>query len=154
MISLSQFSGGQKPPKALFNATSSAGALASATLIADATAGGTILKYSGSLTADVLSNVLSVTGAGMIPMFFLLSVDATVRKHRLKITVDGTVVYDFTTANVNAANRGLIAIGYQTVTNTSIMSDPVYFNNSLLIEYASSLTENNGTRFGYIYRTY
>lgn len=106
---------------------------------------------SGALTANVLATVLSLTGRGVVSWAAAAAVDATSRTHRLKITIDGTVVFDATTAAAAAANAGCLAIG-SLVTNNIMVPDNVPFNTSFLMEYASSITETGKTNFSYKYR--
>jgi hypothetical protein len=115
---------------------------------------------SGACTAGVLRTILSITGAGCISYFGGYGVDATSRTHRLKLTFDGTVVLDATSAAITLPNRSFFAIGCNRWTDYAssayyiaygIYEVPLYFNSSLLVEYASSLTETDKTKFGYRY---
>jgi hypothetical protein len=145
--------GGVRVPKALINATSTTGSSAD-TVTNNGSQQGLKFVTSGALTAGVLATVLSISGAGQIPAFLCRGADATARTHRLKMTVDGVVVYDATTASVSATNRGIALVGFSTFNINCTISDPVNFNKSLLIEYASSVTETDLTSFLYIYKTY
>lgn len=103
------------------------------------------LVLSGALTAGVLATVLSVAGGGELNLVAATSVDATSRTVRLKITLDGVVVFDSTTAAVAVAGNGLVAVGLGgSATGSQIWdSQKVAFNSSCLVEVASSLTETN-----------
>ena len=147
MSSLSQFTGGSRPPKVLINKFSTAGAIG--ILISNSTAK---TALSGTVVANTLVTALSHTGSGVIGYFAAYSADATSRTHRVKITIDGTVVFDATSAAVTAVNTGVVAIGFG-VASSSFTVDPIPYSTSLLVEYASSLGELNGTTFGYTYRT-
>lgn len=110
------------------------------------------VALSGALTANVLATALSLTGRGVVSFAAAAAVDATSRTHRIKITVDGVVVFDpGASAAAAAANAGCIAIG-SLVTNNIVIPDNVPFNVSFLMEYASSITETNKTNFLYKYR--
>ena len=152
MSSLSQFTGGAKPPKALINSTSTSGSTAayvgnSATLFI----GKSVL--SGACSAGVLKTIYSATGSGVVNVFACNGVDATSRTHRIKCTIDGVVVYDATTAAVAATDQGINLIGGYTNVGYLPMFDQIVYNTSFLVEYATSLTETDKTRFSYIART-
>ncbi len=145
-----QFSGLMLPPKALINASSAAGAAADLTVGAG-TLPGCKLALSGALVAGVLSTVLDLSGPGVVSFSACASVDATARTHRLKCTIDGVVVFDFTTASVSAANRGIYLVG--TIVGAGFPGlSLVPFNQSFKLEYASSLTETDKTNHFFQYR--
>lgn len=111
---------------------------------------------SAALSAGVLSTALSISGSGSgyLDIFAATSVDATSRTHRVKITIDGTVVFDATTAAVSQADGGIVPVG-NIVTSAStktIMPFPMRFVSSCLVEYASSLGETAKTNYYYAYR--
>lgn len=102
----------------------------------------------GALTANTLATVLSLSGKGVLSFAACSSQDATSRTHRMKITLDGVVIYDATTAATVQVGDWLIPIG--SVCNHSTLSpgviyEPIVFNSSLLIEYASSISETGKT---------
>lgn len=113
---------------------------------------------SGACTANTLKTILSVTGRGAISKLFLAAMDQTSRTHRIKITIDGTVIYDSTSAADSTQNVAPV-IGNVSYTDfsTNVVMDmdefPLFFDYSLLVEYATSLTETDKTRIGYIYYT-
>ena len=149
MSSLSQFYGssGIKPSGIVMD-----GLYESAPNAPTAHVGGSY-SLSGSCTAATLKTLLSVTGRGALAMLGVASVDATSRTHRLKITLDGTVIYDKT--STATTTYGLfVVLGYIVVVGTSssgVCSEgvPLLFDSSLLIEYASSVTETDKTKFFY-----
>ena len=111
----------------------------------------------GALTADTLVTVLSITGRGVLDNFGYKQTNATSRTHRVKITIDGVVALDSTSAASAAANNGAMIVGGSFVFATaagspSKPSGMVCFNKSLLIEYASSLSETSLTTMAYAYR--
>ena len=148
MSSLSQFTGGSRPPKVLINNFSSGGT-GSGVVITN-TSGKLVL--SGALTANTLATVISHTGSGVISYLSCASGDATSRTHRAKITIDGTVVFDATSNAVVTVNNGIVPIGIGT-SSGFFAGDPIPYNTSLLVEYASSLSETGLTKFAYVYRT-
>ena len=110
---------------------------------------------SGALTANTLATILSLSGTGVVSFVAAESVDATSRTHRIKITLDGVVVFDATSAavaTVQAVCPVIGAITNATGTATSVVTfEPLAFNASLLIEYASSVTETDKSAIGYRY---
>ena len=149
MSSASQFFGGNKPAKIIVNSTSTNGSAAVASSVA-AYAAKTVV--SGALTADVLVEVLSLSGQGSVGFFSCWSNEAVARTHRIKLTVDGVLAFDGTTEPVASYSRGIILVG--SITSSAPIPDHLYFNKSLTIEYASNKTETGKTTFGYMYRMY
>ena len=149
MSNLNQFLG--VTPKAIFNAFSSNGA----TPISLATNADDIVTLSGALTANTLKTVLSITGGGgVLRRLGMQTVDATARTLRMKITLDGTVVFDATSASINSGSYGIAAIGgFSGVSGYSADADQVPFAASCLVEIASSLTETDKVKTYYLYRT-
>lgn len=152
MSSLSQFTGGGGLiPKSIVNGGLVQGTSNSS--LATLTPGTSVLT--GALTAATLSTILSISGKGAISVLALQSVDATSRTHRVKITIDGTVVFDNTTGAVTSSNfmQVIGQVVWSPTVPVGYIENPILFNTSLLIEYASSLSETGKTRFGYIYYT-
>jgi len=106
---------------------------------------------SGALTAGVLATVASLTGPGVLYIVAADSVDATSRTHRLKLTLDGVVVFDATSDAVTAAAYGIMAVGEQFITTTYLAQiigeRGITFETSCLIEYASSVSETAKTYY-------
>lgn len=109
----------------------------------------------GATTAGVLKTILSLSGSGVLSFLGLESYDTTARAHRLKVTLDGVVIFDATTGSVTQVIYSFMAIGAMTNLVTSASSvvtfEPLAFNTSLLIEYADSLSETDGAYIGYRY---
>lgn len=160
MSTLSQFSGGTRVPKMLANRASSGGVTDEGVLLGLANTVGIKVVTSGALTAATLVTVLSLTGQGAVGLLACAGVDNTARAHRMKVTVDGVVVFDATTDSSSSLYAGIVVTGGLFLNGSSgynsILAVPDYipFNSSFLVEYASSLTETAKTNFGYIYRTY
>lgn len=113
---------------------------------------------SGSCTSNTLKTILSVTGKGAISKLFLASMDPTSRTHRIKITIDGTVIYDSTSAEKSTQDVAPVIgnVSYASFSSAQVFDMdefPLFFDYSLLVEYATSLTETDKTRIGYIYYT-
>lgn len=151
MSNLSQFlgSGGLKP-------TANYGR---ALPVVAANAGTVMQAYSvlsGSCTANTLKTILSVSGKGALAWLGASNVDATSRTLRIKITIDGVVVYDATSAAITSASsvalaHGAICPSLSTGGISNIVEGtPLFYNSSLLIEFATSITETDLTRIGYI----
>ena len=148
MSSLSQFTGGRKVA-AIVNAFSSGGA-ALPIFARD----GVKSLASGPLSAGALATVLSITGRGSANVIGAYAVDSTSRTIRLKVTVDGSVIFDATTGVINTSLYGLMAIGFSGNSGGSPslpLFQPIPFRSSLLVEIASSLPETNKieTAFNY-----
>lgn len=110
---------------------------------------------SGACTAGVLKTVLSLSGSGVVSFLAASSADTTSRTHSLKVTLDGVVIFDATSTNVVATTSVVSAIGAvsQPVASyaATVTFEPLAFTSSLLVEYASSLTETNLSNIGYRY---
>ena len=114
-------------------------------------------SLSGAVTANTLKTLLSITGPGRLDIAAATSNGTTSRTHRMKITLDGTVVFDYTTSAVTTDNVGIIGCGYSaqtTQTLTPISLEMAYFNKTCLVEYAGSLSETDGARTYLRYHTY
>lgn len=113
------------------------------------------LVASGAVTANTLKTILSLSGSGVISVLGVESSSATSRTHRLKVTLDGTVIFDATTgavANVTAAYMAIGSVNNLIASQGSVVThEPMAFSTSLLIEYAGSLTETDGAYIGYRY---
>lgn len=83
--------------------------------------------------------------------FSAWTLDATARTMRIRITIDGITspyAFDYTSANAASANTGVILAG-----GSSPEALPsIKWNSSILIEWASSLTESALFAAGYIYQ--
>jgi hypothetical protein len=154
MSVFSQFSGSGIRPSGLLNGSSSAGITTGQAVINAAVTGipasQAAITTSGTLTANTLTTVLSVSGRGVLYFFGLGGFDSASRTHRAKITLDGVVIYDATSAAVTSTAAWVVPVGSVAPSATlsaAIIPDPLQFNTSLLIEYASSLSETAKTIF-------
>lgn len=107
---------------------------------------------SGACTAGTLKTILSVTGRGALTYLDVGVKDTTSRTSRLRVTIDGTVVYDETNSAATVP-KIVVALGAMTdaLGAQGLEGTPLLFDSSLLIEYASSLTETDKASIGYIY---
>ncbi len=150
MSTLSQFGGGMPVTKAIVNRFSDNGWTGRASYAGQSAGGKSVL--SGAMTANTLKAFVTVSGKGSVDVFAFETMDATGRTVRAKITIDGVVVLDSTSTSIAQASVGGYYIG--TAGTDGINLDPVYFNQSLLIEMASSLTETDKLLVGYRYKTF
>lgn len=141
--------GGSTATTSVVNAHSSGGTTSGIQIAATA-ANGMKSVLSGALTSGALATVLSVTGAGAVPALTAYTADATARTVRLKVTVDGVVVFDATSSSITTASHGIFAAGFVGGSNTFQQGEPIQFSASLTVEVASSLTETDKISVGYI----
>lgn len=159
MSSLSQFAGGGAPiPAGTLNGTAALPFIFTDLDLSPLTSGSINARsvQPGAVTAATLATILSLSGKGVISFLACGSVDTTSRTHRIKITLDGTVIFDATSAAVtNIHNYGAVIGSIVTLSTTqrhvSVVPEPIMFNTSLLVEYASSLSETNKTNIAYKY---
>lgn len=109
---------------------------------------------SGSLTANVLAQLVSVSGAGWCPLLLAYAADTTSRTIRLQVVVDGVVVFDATSSAITTINSAIVAAGTvsgQATSGNSIVSDGecIRFNRSLVVRLASSVTETDKVTLAY-----
>jgi len=111
---------------------------------------------SGALTADVYSEILSITSAGWLRLAGVWSQDATLRYISLKINIDGNDVYDQISGGISSSGEGFFAVGHtykqqaSGYTPQSNVLEKFRFNKSLSISVKSSLTETNKVNFRYL----
>lgn len=144
MSTLSQF-GGNSPTTSIVNFYSSGGVKSASDISADS---GNSMKevLSGALTANTLSTILSATGGGEILALKAYAKDTTSRTVRLKVTIDGTSVFDATSSAITNTGVGIIAVGDE----AGSIGGGARFNSSLTVEIASSLSETDKVAIGYI----
>lgn len=138
--------GGARVPKVIVNKCSTNG-----TSIANAINPNAKVILSGALTATTLVAALSLTGPGSCKFLSVLAIDTTSRTMRLKLTIDGVVVFDSTSAAITIASSGLVAIGG--MSSVPYIED-VRFNSSFLAEIASSLSETDKIALNTIYNMF
>ena len=110
-----------------------------------------VTLLSGACTAGAWKTVLSVTGSRVrLNALLMTFLDATARTGRLRITLDGVVVFDNTATNAGGSNH--LAVGQIVVGSAnSVLFHPVDANTSVLVEYQGSLTETDKARFNISY---
>lgn len=140
MSTLSQFTGGSQRVAQVVNNSSSGGAYD----VSDASGGGCKHYVMGAVTANTLKTALSISGAGAVNLVKCCAQDSVTRSMRLKITIDARVIYDATTSVTTfVGTYGLIGVGSADAYSTSRLftHQRIPFENSLLVEFASSLSE-------------
>ena len=141
MSNLSQFIGSPllRPPISIVNYYSSGGAS-----ITKAVGYGSKTILSGALTAGVLKELLNISGAGVLLFLSAAVMDTTSRQITLKLTIDGTVVFNAQTEAITVAGRGPVAVGsVDAAANKDIAYESVPFNESLVVQVASTLSETD-----------
>lgn len=138
MSFVSQVLGGAiQATKNLYNACSTAGYTAITTI---GQIQSSSVSASGALTANTLADLINESGsAGYLSQLSIFANDATSRTLRIVITVDGTVIYDKTSAAITAVSSGAVLAG--SAQNSFAPLPPIYYTNSIRVQYASSLTE-------------
>lgn len=140
-----------KSTRSIVNAFSSAGYTTRP--VQDYSTVGAISTLSGALTAATLKTMLSVSGVGgTMSLLSLRAVDVTARTIRMKITIDGIVAYDATSASTTTANNGATIAG-QFSSSTPMTFTPISWRSTFLIEIASSLTETDKLSLQWHYNT-
>ena len=132
--------GGIQATKNLYNAFSTAGYTALSGISTNALAKNSV---SGSLTANTLVDLINESGsAGYLSQLSIYAYDTTFRTLRIVVIVDGTTIYDFTSAAFNSSSSpaGAVLAGISSSTTNSVLP-PIYYTNSIRVQYASSLTE-------------
>lgn len=100
-------------------------------------------SISGALTANTLVDIINESGsAGYISQLTIYAFDATSRTIRVVITVDGSNIYDFTSAAFTSGSNptGVVLAG-QLTSSSSFSLPPIFYTNSIRVQYASSVTE-------------
>lgn len=140
----SQFIGVDRPPASIVNYFSAGGA----TLYAVPAWLPAKQTLSGALTANTLKTMLTISGAGVLKFAGVQSLDTTSRTLRIKITLDGIVVFDATSAATTVSYATQVGVGGLTTYSQATPSflpelERVPFNVSCVVEIASSLSETD-----------
>jgi hypothetical protein len=98
---------------------------------------------SSSVAANALQTMLDISGSGGCLNFVAaVPTDATSRTIRIKITIDGRVIFDATSSAITSIEYGIVAIGAQYF-NGWLMFQPVVFRSSAKVEIASSVLNDS-----------
>lgn len=98
---------------------------------------------SGALVANTLSTVVSHTGSGSINFLAVYANDTTSRDIRVKLTLDGNVVYNELASAIASTGTGLKPLGIYHYTQGYLSYEPIAYNESMIVEISSSLTETD-----------
>lgn len=122
---------------------------------------------SGAITANTLATLLNVSGPGEVSFLRVLTTDATIRTMRVRLTLDGVVVFDATSAAstggqgecmtlLGSVMLGTVTTGPNGTWNGYPMVgyDKVQFNKSMLLEVCSNITETGKLAAALTYRTF
>ncbi len=108
-----------------------------------------------ALTAGVLKTALSLTGSGVINMLGAYHSTTTSKTIRMKLTLDGVVVFDSTSIASTSGGGFVVGVVNSTDianTGTYFAMESVPFSTSCLFEIASSVTETIGIKALAIYK--
>jgi len=143
MSTLSQF-GGNRPARSITSVFSTSG-YAGVPLFSSMARS----LASGALTANTLKTIFSATGGGVIHTLFAITTNGTSRTIRMRLTLDGVVVFDSTSAAIATGARGGSITG-GVAGSEAFPAVPLTFNSSATFEIASSLTETDTITTSYI----
>lgn len=113
--------------------------------IANAAALATVV-LGAPVSANVLTTILSTSGRGAVQYLGVQNFDTGSRTQRLKVTMDGVVIFDLTSAAATDTTQIYPCIGSLVFTGSTVpifTFEPLTFESSLLIEYTSSTTGNS-----------
>lgn len=133
------FKGANGPVASIINAFS-AGGVSTSSLAAGSGALAVTAASAYSATPGTLQSVISHTGRGRLNALNIYATNVTPRTLRLKLTIDGTVVFDATSNSVSASGSGMFVVGV--LTTSTVIYQPIDYQESLLIEVASSVASD------------
>lgn len=113
--------------------------------ISDAGRGGQLISYiSGTTTANVHSTMFSFSGAISVSHFWIYRNNNTSKTWGARITVDGEIIFDRSSATSSTSGLGRVFAGKESESATVVSLPPIVATNSLLIEWVASVSETNG----------
>lgn len=100
---------------------------------------------SSSVAAGALQTMLNISGRGALNFVAAYAVNGTPRTVRIKVTLDGVVVFDATSASVSGIGAGIVAVGVvgDPTINVAPVFQPVRFYSSAKVEIASSVASDS-----------
>ena len=113
------------------------------------------IRYtSGSLTANTLATMFSFSGAISVSQLAFKVNNATARTMRIRIVVDGIEVFNRTSTTIATANHGVHFAGISDANSATgeFILPPIVATESLLIQWASDLTEASAFEGAMIYQ--
>lgn len=128
--------------KSLLNGFTTAGYSPIASMGAPAIAKSTL---SGAMTAGDLIDLINESGSAgsLSQLSFRNSGGSTTKTLRVVITVDGTPIYDVTSAAVGSG-AGVFLAGYRGASDAPERLPDITYTNSIRVQFASSVSESNG----------
>ena len=106
---------------------------------------------SGGLTADTYLELVSLSSSGVLWFAGAYRKDGTARTVGLKISIDGTTVFDQTDASDTTTNGGHIGVGIaDNVASAGAVPQQIRFNASLSLQIKSSITETDKLALVYL----
>lgn len=153
MSNINQFIAGLRPPKTIVNGFSTSGFTPMLSTAFGAQQGAKRV-LSGSLTANTLKTVLSLSGQGIVNYLSFFSLFNITRTMRCKVTIDGNVVFDSTSAPFSSYDGGFVIGAASPVPSgaAAISLEQIPYYNSFVVEVASSLTETDNMAVDVIYK--
>jgi hypothetical protein len=95
---------------------------------------------SGALDESVYKDMVTLTVPGVLKLFGIATVDTTSRTMSMKITLDGTVVYDEAGPVLAATSKGWYAVGHQMDGSSGNLSmERIPFHSSLTLSIKSDV---------------
>jgi hypothetical protein len=156
MLQLLKYHGAISSCTSIVNRYSSGGVLSTNSLVSTSA----VATLTGTVSANTLKTILNVTNSGgYLNLLFITAADTTSRTMRIKITMDGVVVFDAISAACTAAGKGVVAVGSshrQLATTVPAYEEavkplPTRFNTTCKVEIASSVSEVDLTAVYYDY---
>jgi len=145
----------RKPTKLVSNVYSSGGGVTLTNAMTSNSAGAKQYLHT-PVSIDTLVSVVSATGSsGVINVLSLEKRNTAAYSARIKVTVDGVVVFDATTTSASTARLHLCVAGHEygsgSTPSRQPNNDPIYFNNSFNVEVSADAT---GTEYVAVYCNY
>lgn len=129
------------------------GGLSGGVALAPTAAHGDVSTASGAVTAGSLVPVLRHIGSGILHRLYIVTANATVKTIGLRVVLDGIEIFNGDIAS-SGASRGHVLVGqvvYDGAFGSTILSSPIPYAKSLVIEYRSNVSETNGANINYRY---
>ena len=99
---------------------------------------------SSSVAANELQTMLRITGRGVLNFVSAYTGNTTSRTVRIKVTIDGVVIFDATSAAVTSVSYGMVAVGsYPSNSVPALTFQPIRFYGSCVVEIASSVLNDS-----------
>ena len=120
-----------------------------------ASAANLAIRYtSGSLTANTLATMFSFSGAISVSQLSVKVNNATARTIRIRIVIDGIEAFNRTSTTNATSGHGVHFAGIADANSATgeFILPPIVATESLLVEWASSLTESSTLEGAIIYQ--